>query len=107
MIRVRTKVPEFSLLKQMETYDWSWVETHAAQTADVWHESAGVLAPRARQYSLEEQQVNEDAYDEALLEVEKALRASPLTREARTCTENRIVDSFAKFCAAAMDLDVE
>ncbi len=107
MIRVRTKVPEFSLLRQMETYDWPWVETRAAQTADVWHESAGILAPGARRYSLEEQQVNEAAYDEALLEVEKALRASPLTGGARTCTEDRIVASFAKFCAEAMDLDGE
>jgi len=91
----------------METYDWPWVETQAAQTADVWHESAGVSAPRARLYSLEEQQVNEDTYDEALLEVEKALWAPPLTREARTCTEDRIVASFAKFCAEAMELDGE
>jgi hypothetical protein len=91
----------------METYDWPWVETQVAQTVDVWHESAAISAPTARQYCLEEQQVNEDAYDEALLEVEGALRASPLTKEARTCTENRMVAAFAKFSAKALGLDAE
>ena len=32
--------------------DWPWVEARTAQTADVWHESAGVLAPRLRRYSV-------------------------------------------------------
>jgi len=39
--------------------------------------SASVSASPARRYSPEEQQVNEDAYDEALLEVEEALRPRP------------------------------
>jgi hypothetical protein len=107
MIRVGTTVPEFSLLMQMETYEWPWVETQVSQTAEAWRESAGILAPEARRYSLDEQRVNEDAFDQGLLEVEKALRASPLTREARTCTEGRILASFAKFCADAMALDGE
>jgi hypothetical protein len=56
----------------MKTYDGTWVETQVDQTVKVWHDSAGVSAPPARRYSLEEQRVNEDAYDQALLEVEDA-----------------------------------
>jgi len=91
----------------METYDWAWVETQVDRTAEVWHEGAGILAPRARRYSLVEQQANEDAYDEALLEVEGALRPPPVTGEQRTGAQDRIVASFARFSANALGLHGE
>jgi hypothetical protein len=91
----------------METYDWAWVETQVTQTVEVWQESAGITAPRARRYSLEEQRVNEDAYDEALLEVEQALRPPPITRDERTGAQDRIVASFGRFSAKALGLDTE
>jgi hypothetical protein len=91
----------------METYDSAWVETQAAQTAEVWRESAGVVAPGTRFYSPDEQQVNEEAYDEALLEVEEALRPPPITEQERSGTQERIVVAFGRFSAKALGLDVE
>ncbi|HTB12473.1 MAG TPA: hypothetical protein VK752_12915 [Bryobacteraceae bacterium] len=89
----------------METYDWAWVETQTDETVDVWQDSAGNSAPGARQYSREAQKVNEDAYDEALLEVEDALRPPPITEEQKRGVEDRIVASFAQFSAKALCLD--
>src|SRR5580692_2693137 len=91
----------------MKTYDWAWVGTHVDQTVKVWHDSAGISAPPARQYSLEEQRVNEDAYDEALLEVEEALRPPPVTGKEQSRAQDRIVASFARFSASALGLDGE
>jgi hypothetical protein len=87
----------------METYDWTWIETQVAQTAEIWHESAGVLAPPARRYSREEKQANECAYDEALREVEAALRPSYTSNGA----QDRIVAAFSRFSAKALGLDAE
>jgi hypothetical protein len=91
----------------MKTYDWAWVGTHVDQTVKVWHDSAGISAPPARQYSLEEQRVNEDAYDEALLEVEEALGPPPVTGKEQSRAQDRIVASFARFSASALGLDGE
>ncbi len=91
----------------METYDWAWVKTKVDQTVEVWHESVGISAPEARRYSLEEQRAKEDAYDEALQEVEEALRPPPVTDEQRTSAHARIVASFAQFSAKALGLDGE
>lgn len=91
----------------METYNWGWVETEVARTVEVWQESAGILAPGGRRYSLEEQRANEDAYDEALLEVEEALRPPPVTGKEQTAAQDRIVASFGRFSANALGLDAE
>lgn len=85
----------------METYDWNWVETEAAHTAEIWHQSSGISTPEARRYSLEEQRANEDAYDEALGEIEQALR------EERSGAEDRIFAAFSRFSANALGLDGE
>jgi hypothetical protein len=82
----------------METYDWAWVETQVDQTVGVWQASAGLTAPPARRYSLTEQRANENAYDEALLEVEEALRLR---------SQDRILAAFARFSANALGLDRE
>jgi hypothetical protein len=91
----------------METYDSAWVETQVAQTAEIWCESIGGFAPGARLYSRGEQQVNEDAYDSALREVEEALRPPPITEQERSGTQERIVVAFGRFSAKALGLDVE
>jgi hypothetical protein len=83
----------------METYDWGWVEARAAQTAQIWRQSAGIIAPPPRQYAIEEQLVNEDAYDEALVEVEAALKVAG--------TEDRMVAAFGRFSSKALGLDPE
>jgi hypothetical protein len=89
----------------MGTYDWAWVERQAAQTEQVWHDSAGISASVAQLYSSDEQQRNEQAYDDALLSVEETLRSAP--RSKRKLTRDRIVSSFARFSARALGLGEE
>ena len=91
----------------METYDWAWVEAQVDQTVDVWRESAGGAVPRARRYSLEEQKANEDAYDEALIEVEDALRPPPLTGREQSRAQDRVVAAFGRFSGNALGLGAE
>jgi hypothetical protein len=87
----------------METYDWAWVETQADQTAEVWRESAGIIDKRGDagglRSSVEEQRANQVAYDEALREVEEALRGPG--------AQDRIVEAFARFSSKALGLDAE
>lgn len=90
---------------QMETYDWAWVERQVAQTEAVWHQSSRTPSPGARSYSPDEQQRNEEAYDEALLSVEAALRSASISKEERDGVEERIIATFAQFSARALDLD--
>ncbi len=85
---------------QMDTYNWAWVETKAAETGEIWRKSAGVSVPSARRYLPEEQQTREGAYDEALLEVEQELRRLPINKE-------HMVESFARFSAKALGLEPE
>lgn len=85
---------------QMETYNWAWVETKAAETGEIWRKSAGGPVPSARRYRPEEQQAREEAYDEALVEVEQELRRLPIRKD-------RMVDCFAGFSANALGLDEE
>jgi hypothetical protein len=89
----------------METYDWPWVERQAAQTAQAWHESAGISAPIARVYTADEQSNSEQAYDEALSSVEEDLRSVRLSKRKRADAQDRIVASFARFSSKALGLD--
>ena len=104
---VQSIAAEIKQLDPMKSYDWAWVEMQVDQTVNVWHDSAGVSVPPARRYSLEEQRVNEEAYDEALLEVEEALRPPPISGKEQTLTQDRIVASFARFSANALGLDTK
>jgi hypothetical protein len=98
-------MPNFRNREQMETYDWAWVERQVAQTEAVWHQSSGRPAPGARWYTPEEQERNEEAYDEALSSVEEDLRSASVSKEERANLEERIIASFARFSARALDLD--
>jgi hypothetical protein len=85
----------------METYDSAWVDAQVAKTAEVWHSSCeGGVSRNARQFSARDQQEREAAYDEALQTVEKDLE-----RAERAGMQERIVASFARFSAKALDLD--
>ncbi len=101
VVLAEQSTPSLRYHQQMETYDWNWVEAEAAHTAEIWRQSSGISTRGARRYSHEEQRANEDAYDEALLEIEQALR------EERTGAEDRIVAAFSRFSANALGLDGE
>jgi hypothetical protein len=99
-ICVEQRSRNFRYDQQMETYDWAWVEKQVDQTVEVWQRAAGVSAPHARRYSPAEQRVKEAAYDEALSEVEDALRTPP-------GVQDRITAAFGRFSANALGLDAE
>lgn len=90
-----------------QIYDWAWVEAQVEQTADVWKRGALRPAQGGVQFSRAEQQEREKAYDAGLAEVEREARRAPRTRAERRATQDRVVASFARFSAAALDLDGE
>jgi hypothetical protein len=90
-----------------QIYSWSWVETQVAQTIEVWNRGAAQPARDAPRYSLKEQQKREKAYDQGLRAVEREVRRTPRTRAERIKRQDRIVASFARFSATALDLEEE
>ena len=55
-----------TFIRMERLYSWPWVEAQVAQTIEVWNAGAGWLALGGAQYSAQEQQQREKAYDEAL-----------------------------------------
>ena len=90
-----------------QIYSWSWVQAQVAQTIEVWDRGATQSAQNGPQYSPKVQQRREQAYDQALREVERELRRAPRTKAERLNTQDRIVAAFARFSAAALDLEDE
>jgi hypothetical protein len=88
-------------------YNWAWVEAQVANTTDVWNGSASRVTHYGQRYSCKEQQKREKAYDQALQAVEGEAKRAPRTKAERIKTRDRIVASFARFCASALDLQGE
>jgi hypothetical protein len=88
-----------------ETYSWTWVEAQVAQTIEVWNGCAASPAPRGPQYCLEQQRKREKAYDEGLHAVEREAKRRPGTKAERLAAQERITAAFARFSAAALDLE--
>jgi hypothetical protein len=87
-----------------ETYSWSWVETQVAQTIKVWNGCAAGQPLAGPRYNPDQQKKREQAYDQALREVEREAKRSPRTRAERLEAQQRITASFARFSAVALDL---
>lgn len=92
-------------MKQL--YSWSWVDTQVARTIDIFNDSVVPSVLGGTRYSLHEQQKREKAYDEALRAVEREAKRAPRNSPERFATQNRITASFARFSAAALDLEDE
>jgi hypothetical protein len=88
-----------------QSYSWAWVEAEVAETIKVWNSGAGRPAPRARRYTAKDQQIRETAYDEGLRAVEQEVKRAPRARRERLETQERIVATFARFSAIALDLE--
>ena len=86
-------------------YSWSWVEAQVARTIEVWNVGAGRSALGGVQYSAQEQQQRERAYDEALRAVERELKRTPRSKTERLQTQARITAAFARFSATALGLE--
>ena len=90
-----------------QRYNWSWIEAQVAQTVEVWNRSAAPSPQDGPRYSSLEQQKREKAYDQGLRAVEREVRRKPRTKAERLNTQHRIVASFARFSATALDLEAE
>ena len=88
-----------------ELYSWPWVEGQSAQTIEVWNSAAGHPIPGGSIYTEAEQQIREAAYDQALASVEQEMKRPPATSSGRAQARDRIIAAFARFSAAALDLD--
>jgi hypothetical protein len=88
-------------------YSWSWVEAQVAQTIEVWKGGATQAAQDGRRYSPKEQRKRETAYDQGLQAVEREAKRNPRTKAERIKTQDRIIASFARFSATALDLEGE
>jgi hypothetical protein len=86
-------------------YSWPWVEAQAARTIEVWNLGAGRSALGGLQYSVQEQQQREKAYDDALRAVERELKRTPRNKTERLQTQARITAAFARFSATALGLE--
>lgn len=90
-----------------QLYSWSWVEAQVAQAIEVWKGSAAPLELRGPRYSPKEQQKREKAYDRGLRAVEQEARRTPRTKAERCKSQDRMIASFARFSATALDLQQE
>jgi hypothetical protein len=90
-----------------QLYSWPWVEAQVAQTIELWNGSVARSAQGGQRYGLEDQQEREKAYDEGLQAVEREVRRTPRTKAERIKTQDRMVASFARFSATALNLEDE
>ncbi len=86
------------------SYSWSWVQAQVAQSIELWNSCAAASTLGGQRYSPREQQRRENAYDRELQAAEREAKRAPRTREARLAAQDRIVESFGRFSAAALDL---
>ena len=88
-------------------YSWAWVEAQVAETAAAWNGCSGGQVPDAPRYSPREQRRREQAYDEGLEAVEHELKKARRSRGtgSRREIQERVTAAFARFSAAALDLD--
>jgi hypothetical protein len=87
-----------------QRYNWDWVEAQVEETSAAWSSCVRDRAPDAPRYSAEEQRRREQAYDAALGTVEGELKRARSAR-GREETQERITAAFARFAAAALDLN--
>lgn len=94
-----------AFIRMDRLYSWPWVEAQVARTIAVWNAGAGPSALGGAQYSVQEQQRREKAYDDALWAVERELKQTPRSQTERLQTQERITAAFARFSAVALGLE--
>lgn len=87
-----------------ETYNWSWIESQTADAIGVWNRCASQAPSAGPEYTPEEQRRREKAYDKELDAVEREAKRKPKTRAERLEVQERTTAAFARFSAAALDL---
>jgi hypothetical protein len=83
----------------------SCIEEQTAQTIEVWQQCAARPACGGPRYGPLEQSLRENACDEGFEAVEREVKRSARTKAERLAAQDRILASFARFSATALDLN--
>jgi hypothetical protein len=90
-----------------EPFTWLWIEAQTACTIELWHHCGANSPLNGPRFRKAEQRKRENAYDKALRAVERDAKRSRRSSAARTDAQRRVVASFARFSAEALDLRPE
>ena len=90
-----------------QSFSWSWVQTQVEGTIALWRTCADRNPASSRAYSRQDQRQREQAYDRALVEVERETQTKPSSTAARDELLFRTTRSFSRFSAEALDLPPE
>ncbi len=88
-------------------YNWSWVESEVSATIEEWNSCGGTAVRSGPQFSRKEQERREEAYDEALLAVEREAKQARRGHAERLAAQRRIVAIFPRFASLALGLEDE
>jgi hypothetical protein len=91
-----------------ETYCPRSIAERVTQTVEVWESCAQDRVPAGHEFTADEQEQREHAYDDALSAVEHELETASAKRPT-DCggTERRVLNAFARFSASALHLEPE
>jgi hypothetical protein len=84
-----------------------WVNAQVARCIELWGRCASHPAGLDPQYSTRDHEAREIAYDAEARAVEWEARRAACRRQDRPAAKDRIVASFARFAAQALDLETE
>jgi hypothetical protein len=88
-------------------YNWAWVESSVSAAIADWNNCALSTSKNGPQFSRQEQQIKEGAYDDALLAVERETKLARRGPRERREAQRRIVAIFPRFAALALGLEDE
>jgi hypothetical protein len=89
------------------SFNWSWVESRVSSAIAEWNACALRPCPTPPQFSTNEQQKRETAYDEALCAVESEAKHLRGGRVERCQAQQRIEAVFPRFASVALGLEDE
>jgi hypothetical protein len=88
-------------------YSWSWVELRVSEAIAEWKSCAGTDCDSGQRFCPQEQRRREDAYDEALEEVEREAKYARRGGKQRFEAQRRVVAVFPRFATVALGLEDE
>ena len=86
-------------------YSWAWVGSQVSATVAQWNACAEDALNLGSVFDEEEQRRHEEAYDRALIEVEREAKRARMSGEARRTAQRRIIAAFPRFASLALGLE--
>jgi hypothetical protein len=89
------------------SFSWAWVESQVFAAVAEWHACAADASPLGPQFSPDEQQRRENAYDDAVQAVEREARYARRGGRQGVEAQRRILAVFPRFATVALGLEDE